>query len=98
LVGTVNYDSIPQDFEYKLITTYISKGIHMVGIQLGQIPSLNNNDFNPNERKKYVMLAPHRYLMKMTRKKPHIVSQPWIKDLTQSMILSVMKIPHFGRH
>jgi hypothetical protein len=42
--------------------------------------------------------ATHRYLMKKTRKKPHIVSQPWIKDLVQSTILNVMKIPHFGQH
>jgi hypothetical protein len=37
------------------------------------------------------MLMPHRYLMKMTGKKPHIISQPWIKELAQSMILNVMK-------
>jgi hypothetical protein len=36
--------------------------------------------------------------MKMTGKKPRIVSQPWIKELAQSTILNVMKIPHFGRH
>jgi hypothetical protein len=46
----------------------------------------------------YVMLRPHWYLMKTTRKKPRIVSQSWIKELTQSMILNVMNIPHFGRH
>jgi hypothetical protein len=44
------------------------------------------------------MLAPHQYLMKTTGKKQHIVSQPWIKELAQSTILNVMKIPHFGRH
>jgi hypothetical protein len=98
LAGTVNRDSIPRDFEYTLITAYIPKGIHIVGPQLGHIPALKNNDFNLGDRKNYVMLAPHRYLMKMTGKKPHIVSQPWIKELTQSTILNVMKIPHFGRH
>jgi hypothetical protein len=36
--------------------------------------------------------------MKMTWKKPHIFSHLWIKELTQSTILNVMKIPHFGRH
>jgi hypothetical protein len=34
----VNCDNIPLDFEYTLITAYISKGIHVVGTQLGQIP------------------------------------------------------------
>jgi hypothetical protein len=57
---------------------------------------LKNNDFNLGDIKNYAMLAPHRYLMKTTGKKPHIVSQPWIKELAQSMILNVMKIPHFG--
>jgi hypothetical protein len=36
--------------------------------------------------------------MKTTGKKSCIVSQPWIKKLTQSTIFNVMKIPHFGRH
>jgi hypothetical protein len=77
---------------------YIPKGICVVGPQLGHISSLKNNDFNLRDQKNYAMLAPHRYLMKTTGNKPRIVSQPWIKDLTQSMILNVMKIPHFGRH
>jgi hypothetical protein len=82
LAGTVNHDNIPWDFKYTLITAYIPKGIHIEGSQLGQIPALKNNDFNLGDRKNYAMLAPHRYLMKTTGKKPHIVSQPWIKELT----------------
>jgi hypothetical protein len=96
LARTVNHNKIPWDFKYTLITAYILKGICVEGSQLGQIPTLKNNNFNLGDRKKYAMLTPHRYLMKMTGKKPHIVSQPWIKELTQSMILNVMKIPHFG--
>jgi hypothetical protein len=42
------------------------------------------------------MLAPHRYLMKMTGKKPKIVPQPWIKEIVRSTILNVMKIPHLA--
>jgi hypothetical protein len=44
------------------------------------------------------MLAPHRYLKNSTRKKPRLISQPWIKGLAQSIVLNVMKIPHFGLH
>jgi hypothetical protein len=44
------------------------------------------------------MLAPHLYLTRTIGKKPHLVSQPWIKDLAQSTVLNVMNIPHFGRH
>jgi hypothetical protein len=96
LVGTVNCNNIPCDFEYTFITAYISKGIHIVGLQLGQIPTLKKNDFNLGDKKNYAMLAPHRYLMKTSRKKLCIVSQSWIKELAQSTILNVMKIPHFG--
>jgi hypothetical protein len=98
LVGAVNHDNIPWDFKYTLITAYIPKGTRVVGIQLGQIPSLKNIDFNLGDRKNYMMLSPHRYLMKTTRKKPCIVSHSWIKELAQSMILNVMKIPHIGQH
>jgi hypothetical protein len=57
---------------------------------------LKNNDFNLGDRKNYAMLMPHRYLMKMSGKMPHIVSWSWIKEIVQSMLLNVMKIPHFG--
>jgi hypothetical protein len=70
----MNYDSIPWDFKYMLITTYIPKGVHVVGPQLGHIPALKNNDFNLGDRKNYAILALHMYLMKMTGKKSCIVS------------------------
>jgi hypothetical protein len=98
LDGMVNHENIPQDYEYTLITAYIPKGIRVVGSQLGQISLLKNNDFNLGDIKNYAMLAPHRYLMKSIGKKPHIVSQPWIKAVAQSTVLNVMNIPHFGRH
>jgi hypothetical protein len=94
--SVVNCDSIPWDFEYTLITTYMPNGICIVGSHLGQIPLLKNNNFNLGDRKNYAMLAPHRYLTKTTGKKPLMVSHPWIKDLAQSTILNVMKIPHFS--
>ena len=59
---------------------------------------LKINDFNLGDRNNYVMLAPHRYLMKTIGKKPKIVPQLWIKEILRSSILNVMKIPHFGRH
>jgi hypothetical protein len=93
LHGIVNRDNIPRDYEYTLFTAYMPKGIRVVGSQLGQILLLKNNDFNLGDRENYVMLAPHRYLTKSTRKKPHLVSHPWIKGLAQSTVLNVMKIP-----
>jgi hypothetical protein len=98
LASAINRDSIPCDFEYTLITAYIPKGIRVVGPQLGQIPTLNKNEFNLGDRNDYSMLAPHRYFMRTTGKKLRIVSQPWIKELAQSTILNVINISHFGRH
>jgi hypothetical protein len=98
LTGTVNHDSVPHDFKYTLITAYLLKAICAVGPQLGLIPALKISDFNLGDRKNYAMLVPHRYLMKMTGKKPKIVPQPWIKELACSTILNMMNIPHFGRH
>jgi hypothetical protein len=78
-----------------LITVYLPKGIRTVGPQLGLIPALNINSFNLGDRNNYAMLAPHRSLRKMTQKKPKIVPQPWIKEITCSRILNVMNIIHF---
>jgi hypothetical protein len=98
LAGTISHDNVLRDFEYRLITMYLPKGIHIVGPQLGLIPDLKISDFNLGDRKNYVMLAPHRYLKKTTGNKPKIVSQPWIKEIVRSTILNVMKFPHFDRH
>jgi len=98
LAGVDKCASIPCEFEYTLITVYIPKGICIVGPQLGHIPALKNNEFNLRDRKNYMMIVPYWYLMNMTGKNLRIVSQLWIKDITQSMILNVMNIPHFGRH
>jgi hypothetical protein len=94
----VSRDIIPRDFEYTLITSYLPKGIHTVGTQLGMIPDLKINDFNLGDRKNYALLAPHKYLKKTTGKKPEIVPQPWTKEIARSTILNVMKLPHFDRH
>jgi hypothetical protein len=59
---------------------------------------LKFSDFNLGDRKNYNMLTPHRYLTRMKGKKSRIIPQPWTMDLTQSTVLNVMKIPHFGRH
>jgi hypothetical protein len=56
---------------------------------------LNINDFNLGYRNNYGMLAPHKYLKKTIGKKPRIVPQPWTMGIARSMILNVMKIPHY---
>jgi hypothetical protein len=74
------------------------KGIRTGKPQLDKTITLNINDFNLGDRKNFIMLAPHRYLTRMKGKKSRIIPQPWTIDLAQSIILNVMKIPHFGRH
>jgi hypothetical protein len=98
LAGAVSRDSVSHDFKYTLITAYLPKGIRPVGPQLGLILALKISDFNLGDRKNYAILEPHRYLTKMTWKKPKIVPQQWIKEIAISTILNVMNIPHFDRH
>jgi hypothetical protein len=98
LDGVISCDNVSRDFKYKRMTAYLPKGIHTIGPQLGLIPDLKINKFNPGDRNNYAILAPHRYLTKMMRKKQKIVLHPWIKEIARSTILNIMKIPHFDRH
>jgi hypothetical protein len=98
LVGMVSLDSVSRDLDYTLITTYLLKGIHTDGSQLGQILTLNINDFNLGYHKNYGILTPHKYLANTTGKKPKIFPQSWTMDIARSTILNMMKIPHFDRH
>jgi hypothetical protein len=98
LVCVFSRDSVSRDFDYTLITTYLSKGIRVVGSKLGQILTLNISDFNLGDCNNYGMLAPHKYLTKKMGKKTKIAPHPWTVDIARSTILNVMKIPHFGTH
>jgi hypothetical protein len=44
------------------------------------------------------MLTLYKYLTRMKGKNSKIIPQPWTMNLTQSTLLNVIKIPHFGRH
>jgi hypothetical protein len=96
LAGAVSHDNIPRDFDYTLITAYLPKGIHVVGLQLERILMLKISDFNLGDHKNYGMLTPHKYLTKTMGKKSKIIPQPWTMDIARSTILNVMKLPHFG--
>jgi hypothetical protein len=98
LSGAINQDSVPRDFEYPLVTTYLPKGIRAVHADQDKIAALKFSDFNLGDRKVYNMLAPYKYLTKTKGKNSKIVPQSWTHNLAQSTLLNVMKIPHFGRH
>jgi hypothetical protein len=89
---------VPRDFEYTLVTAYLSKGIHAVRADQDKIAALKFSDFNLEDRKVYNMLAPHKYLTITKGKNSKIIPQSWTINLTQSTLLNVMKIPHFRRH
>jgi hypothetical protein len=57
LDGTVNHDSVPRDFEYTIVTAYLSKGIHAVQTDQDKIAALKFSDFNLRDRKIYGMHA-----------------------------------------
>jgi hypothetical protein len=59
---------------------------------------LKFSDFNLRDRKNYNMLSLYKYLTRMKGKNSNIIPQPWTMNLSQSTLLNVMKIPHFGKH
>jgi hypothetical protein len=60
--------------------------------------TLKINDFNFGDNKNYGMISPHKYLTKKKGKKSNIIPQSWTMDIARSIILNVMKIPHFIRN
>jgi hypothetical protein len=98
LSGVVNCDNVPRDFEYALVTVYLLKGIRVVQEDQDKIGALKFSDFNLKDCKVYNMLAPHKYLTRTKGKKSKVIPKAWTHNLTQSTLLNVMKIPHFGRH
>jgi hypothetical protein len=94
LISVVSCDSVPRDFDYTLITTYLSKGICVVKPQMESILTLKIKEYNLEDHKIFCMLTPHRYLTKKG-KNSKIIPQPWTMDIARSTILKVMKIPLF---
>jgi hypothetical protein len=89
---------VPRDFDYALVTTYLSKGIYTVRVDQDKLATLKFSDFNLGDQKDYIMLSPHKYLTRTKGKNSNIIPQPWTQNLVQSTLLNVMKIPHFGQH
>jgi hypothetical protein len=98
LAGMVSCDSVPRDFDYTLVTAYLSMGIRAVQPQMDNIMVLKFNEFNLGDGKNYNILTPHMYLTRMKGKNSRIIPKPWNMDLAQSTVLNVKKIPHYGRN
>jgi hypothetical protein len=98
LSSAINHESVPHEFEYALITTYLPKEVRAVRTDQDKLTVLKFSDFNLGDRKVYNMLVPHKYLTQTKGKNSKIIAQSWTQNLAQSTLLNVMKIPHFGRH
>jgi hypothetical protein len=98
LGGAVSCDSVPRDFDYTLVTVYLSKGIRVVREQKDKITTLKFNEFNLGDYKNHSMLTPYKYLTRTKGKNSKLIPQLWTMNLAQSTLLNVMKIPHFGRN
>jgi hypothetical protein len=98
LSGEINRDSVPREFEYTLVTTYLSKGIRAMRIEQYKITALKFSNFNLGDKKVYNMFSLHKYLTRTKGKNSKIIPHSWIMNLAQSTLLNVMKIPNFSRH
>jgi hypothetical protein len=56
LADTVSRDSVPRDFEYSMVTAYLTKGICAVHTQKENIVALKFIEFNLGDCKNYSML------------------------------------------
>jgi hypothetical protein len=81
LSGKINRNSVPRDFEYKLIIVYLLKGVCTVRVDQDKLTTLKFNDFNLGDLKTYSMLVLHKYLTKTKGRNPKIVSQSWTQNL-----------------
>jgi hypothetical protein len=82
LANMVSRDSVPRDFEYSMVTAYLSKGIHAVLAQQDKIAMLKFSDFNLRDRKNYNIISPFKYLTKTMGNNSKIIPQPWMMNLT----------------
>jgi hypothetical protein len=98
LKGEINRDSVPQYYDYPMITAYLLKGVRAIHTEQTKLVALKFCDFNLGDRKDYSMLSPHKYMTMKKGKNSKIVPQQWTMNLAQSNLLNVMNIPHFGRH
>jgi hypothetical protein len=62
LAGVVSPDSVSRDFDYTLVTAYLSKGIRAIRAQQDKITTLKLSDFNQGDYKNHSMLTPYKFL------------------------------------
>jgi hypothetical protein len=98
LSSDINRDSVPRDFEYTLVITYLPKGVRTYHSNQDKVTVLNFSNFNLGDRKVYSMVSLYKYLTRTKGKNLKLLPQQWMINLAQSTLLNVMKIPHFGKH
>jgi hypothetical protein len=73
LKGEISCDSVPQDYDYPMITAYLPKGVHVVRTEQTKIAALRFCEFNLCDRKAYSILSPHKYLTMTKGKNSKII-------------------------
>jgi hypothetical protein len=96
--GEINREGVPRYFEYTLVTAYLPKGVRTYQADQDKVTTLKFCNFNLGDCKFYNMLAPYKYLTRIKGKNSNLIPQQWMMNLTQSTLLNVMKILHFGRY
>jgi len=91
LSDAINRDSVPRDFKYTLITTYLRKGVCIVCADQDKLIALKFSDFNIGDCKFYSMLALYKYLTRTKGNNYNIFPQSWTQNLMQSTLLNVMR-------
>jgi hypothetical protein len=81
LSGAINRDSVPRDFEYTLITTYLLRGVCTVCADHDKITTLKFSDFNLGDCKVYSTLVPYKYITRTKGKNSRIIPQKWTMNL-----------------
>jgi hypothetical protein len=57
LSSAINRDNMPREFEYTLVTVYLSKGVRAVCVDQGNIAALKFSDFNLGDCKVFNTLS-----------------------------------------
>ena len=77
----------------------MSEDVQEEGALLGHIPSLKYQDYNLQDPEKFSQFRADQYMCKridLVTKAEVLAPQEWIKKLSPSGLLNLLRIPHFG--
>jgi hypothetical protein len=81
LIGEINRDNVPRDFEYTLVTIYLLKVVRTYLAYQDKVTTLKFCDFNLGDHKFYNMHSPYKYFMRTKGKNSNLIPQQWTMNL-----------------